>query len=145
MSLSGIAKFCAPRGVHLEDIPGTDLWAHTEAYSVQEIGGPLWIVKRGTTTDGASVPRLFWRVIGHPMQKDLIFWAVVHDAAYNGHLLRDGQPANLTRLEADDLANRLMTGVLVGGKLRVTGDVKRVTVYRTLRLFGSPNFKGKPG
>jgi len=33
--------------------------------------------------DGASIPRLFWRIVGHPFQMPLLVPALVHDALYS--------------------------------------------------------------
>jgi hypothetical protein len=35
----------------------------------------------GMKTDGASIPRFFWRLIGDPMNPQFIRAAVIHDAA----------------------------------------------------------------
>lgn len=34
---------------------------------------------RGTPTDGASIPRLFWRLAGHPFRSVVLPAAVLHD------------------------------------------------------------------
>ena len=42
----------------------------------------LVIAQRGGRVDGASIPRLMWRVVGHPFCKANRFWSVPHDAGY---------------------------------------------------------------
>lgn len=44
-------------------------------------------VRRGFRTDGASIPRQVWAVLGHPFDCVRIIAAVVHDAIYATHLL----------------------------------------------------------
>lgn len=51
-------------------------------------------IRRGFETDGASIPRFAWTIIGHPFRTDLLPFALGHDALYAGELL--------TRDESDD-------------------------------------------
>lgn len=44
------------------------------------------LVEHGLITDGASIPRWAWCVIGHPMQIPLLAAAVLHDAEYMAEL-----------------------------------------------------------
>ena len=44
--------------------------------------GRAVVIRRGFHTDGASIPRLAWRVIGHPFAKDILPHALAHDALY---------------------------------------------------------------
>ena len=44
---------------------------------------PFHEVPRGFITDGASIPRFFWRVLGHPYDGRVIRAAVRHDWAYS--------------------------------------------------------------
>ena len=39
----------------------------------------------GMLTDGASIPRLLWRVAGHPYQPRVIRAAIIHDYLYRTH------------------------------------------------------------
>ena len=50
-------------------------------------------VPRGFITDGASLPRLLWRVFGHPLDPRTIGPAICHDYAY--------QTGNIPRAAAD--------------------------------------------
>lgn len=47
------------------------------------IDGKELVIPAGTTTDGASIPRILWRVCGHPMQSPRIYAALVHDYLYS--------------------------------------------------------------
>lgn len=51
------------------------------------VNGRAVLIKRGFTTDGASIPRIAWRVIGHPFSKNLLPHALAHDALYAAELL----------------------------------------------------------
>ncbi len=44
-------------------------------------------IKRGFQTDGVSIPRVAWRLIGHPFQVPLLGPALCHDALYAGELV----------------------------------------------------------
>ena len=78
-------------------------------------------VRPGFRTDGASIPRLLWRVFGSPYDPDIIAAAIGHDALYRGRILprRDADAAFLRMMEA-------------GG----VGKLKRRLVWAGVRLFG---------
>ena len=112
----------------------------------------------GWPFDGASIPRLLWRVVGPPLRGMYRRGAVVHDPAYKGLLLAfrfDRQvditpiwddlrrnlkdiPATLLgrpqlpvgRAEADDL---LQVVSIWNG----TSPAKAAIMYRAVRLFGA--------
>ena len=44
-------------------------------------------VKPGFRTDGASIPRLLWRVFGSPYDPDIFPAAIAHDALYRGEIV----------------------------------------------------------
>lgn len=48
------------------------------------IGGIRVTVPMGFTTDGASIPRLLWRLCGHPFEAPRIYAAIRHDWHYSG-------------------------------------------------------------
>lgn len=50
------------------------------------VNGKAVYIKRGFITDGASIPRIAWRVIGHPFSKDLLPHALPHDGLYAAEL-----------------------------------------------------------
>lgn len=45
----------------------------------------IWVVE-GFIFDGASIPRAFWRVCGHPKEVPRIAAALVHDWLYRAHV-----------------------------------------------------------
>lgn len=71
-------------------------------------------------SDGASMPRFFWRLIGHPFQMQYLREAILHDWLYRT------QPCSRA------LADRIFYELLAG-KVR---SWRRRLIYRGLRLGG---------
>lgn len=92
------------------------------------IGGWMFTVPRGTETDGASIPRLLWRVCGHPLQAPRVYAALAHDYLYGG-----GGPPEVTRADADTIYRELL--VSLGW-----GKAKAWTEYLALRMFGASHW-----
>lgn len=42
----------------------------------------IYTAKAGFIFDGASIPKFFWRIIGHPFSSDYIRSALIHDILY---------------------------------------------------------------
>ena len=78
-------------------------------------------VKPGFRTDGASIPRILWRVFGSPYDPDIFPSAIAHDALYRGEIVE--------RKDADAAFLRMMEESGVPEK-------KRRLVYRGVRWFG---------
>lgn len=53
------------------------------AMTIQLHTGQYHRIPSGFTTDGASIPRLFWRVIDTPFSPDIIAAAIIHDSLYS--------------------------------------------------------------
>ena len=51
----------------------------TEPFEYVDANGKQWPVPKGTTVDGASIPRPFWSVIGGPFEGKYRNASVVHD------------------------------------------------------------------
>lgn len=45
----------------------------------------VWIPS-GYVCDGASIPRLFWPVVGRPLERNNVFYAIPHDFLYLTHI-----------------------------------------------------------
>jgi hypothetical protein len=58
------------------------------------IHGKRTTVREGFITDGASIPRIAWSIVGHPFQEPLKAAAILHDAEYAAKLY--------TRKECDE-------------------------------------------
>lgn len=120
-------------------------WKLDEPYTVR-IWPHVYDVHRGFQTDGASIPRAFWRVTGHPFDPQLIYGAIIHDAAYRHALYTDGALLAVKREKADALFLKIMTGCTVGvrGGIDVSvGWWRRSIVYRAVRMFGGWSYKGE--
>lgn len=92
-----------------------------EDYSCQLPALSCWlVVKRGQPTDGASIPRIFWSVIGNPYEPDFSAAAFVHDCLYCSQLLR--------RRQADEVFYRIL--------LSSTKKRKAKILWLAVRAFG---------
>jgi len=78
-------------------------------------------VAPGFKTDGASIPRLLWRVFGSPYDPDIFPAAIAHDALYRGEIVQreDADQAFLDMMEESGVPLK-----------------KRRLIYRGVRLFG---------
>lgn len=70
-------------------------------------------VRAGFVTDGASIPRLLWRVAGHPMNGDYLGPAIIHDALYRRQECeRDEADAIFRQLLRDNGVNRVKAAAI---------------------------------
>lgn len=65
---------------------GTENWCICENWVSQLVKGHAVLIKKGTITDGASIPRFFWRFIGHPLMGWILGHALPHDGLYMAEL-----------------------------------------------------------
>jgi len=79
------------------------------------------IVKAGFIFDGASIPRFFWRIIGHPFSYKLVRAAVIHDVLY-----------------ATEYFNRWFADNLFAEMLDFSGvsDLKEKVMYDAVKIAG---------
>lgn len=82
--------------------------------------GQLYTIPVGFKSDGASLPRFFWRLIGHPFDMAYLREAIIHDYLYKY------QPC--TRKEADRFFFNLLEDNNLG--------IKRHLIYWGLRIGG---------
>ena len=91
-----------------------------------------YVAPAAMTTDGASIPRVFWRLIDPPLYSLLVLGAVLHDACYGG-ICRCTGPAGdwlpVEKSEADELLRML---ALWNGAPQWKADA----VWRAVRHFG---------
>lgn len=78
-------------------------------------------VSKGLITDGASIPRFLWSIIGCPLNGKYVGSAIVHDALYKSHVL--------TRKESDKLFLEML-------KDNGVGALKRNLMYLAVRVGG---------
>lgn len=86
-------------------------------------------IPAGFITDGGSIPRFFWRLIGHPLEGEYVAEYVEHDHDY--------QTGRIPRKEADI---KLRDGLAKKGM----GLVRRNLVYFGVRLCGSRYYNKQP-
>jgi len=111
--------------VAITPLPKEDIWITDEAFSyIFEDMGIRTTIPKGFRTDGASIPRLFWRIIGHPFEPKVARAAVVHDYLYSKEcdLVMDRKKADRAFrniLKSDGVGvikrNLMYFGVRVGG------------------------------
>ena len=85
-------------------------------------------VPPGFESDGASVPRFFWRVVFPPGDADALRAAILHDYIYREH------PAGWSRADAD----RLFRDVLIADGVPT---LRARLAYWGVRLFGGGSWK----
>jgi hypothetical protein len=107
----------------IQPVPSTGEYAVAEGFAIDGLYIPA-----GFTTDGASIPRFFWRIVGHPFQSSCILAAVVHDWLY--------VTKKFTQKEADKLFYKLL-------KESGNSKVKSWLFYRAVRAFGWTKFTNR--
>ena len=108
--------------VHISDAMGN-------VYTLREdltYGGLT--VPAGFSSDGASVPRFFWRVVFPPGDTRALRAAFLHDYIYRTH------PAGWTKSAADELFRKLL---IEDGVSRNSANM----AYWGVRLFGGSAWK----
>lgn len=111
----------------LSPVIDSELWELSKDWNVT-VRGTKETLPKGFLTDGASIPRILWRVCGHPMATKRIIPAIVHDAIYAGTIL------GFTRKEADEI---FRDGIIEAGWPNWKAHIE----YAALRLFGSPHWR----
>lgn len=86
-------------------------------------GNAPWFALPGQDSDGASIPRLFWRLLGHPFYGPFRRAAILHDAYYRN------QYFEIPRSAIDRM---LYDALLLDG----CPQWKAVIIYATVRACG---------
>ena len=86
-------------------------------------------VPAGFESDGASVPRFFWRIVFPPGDTKALRAAFLHDYIYRTH------PAGWTKAQADDLFRKIL---IEDGVSRTSAAL----AYYGVRLFGGSSWAG---
>jgi len=123
----------------LRDVDGDKIFELIEDFILEYKGYALTCPK-GMHTDGASIPRFFWRIIGSPLMGKYRRACIPHDAGYKGVLVvrnADGTQLTVGRLWIDTMFHRLM---LEHGVRRWRAQL----MYRAVRYF-SHTYKGSKG
>ena len=61
---------------------GSDTYVYEEDFGFCRDDGLLIISPKGTTTDGASLPKIAWLFMGSPLEGYNRRWSSNHDATY---------------------------------------------------------------
>ena len=85
-------------------------------------------VPEGFESDGASVPRFFWRAVFPPGDNRALRAAFLHDYIYRTH------PEGWTRAQADELFRKLL---IEDGVSRISAAL----AYWGVRLFGASSWE----
>lgn len=109
--------------VHRSDEMG-NVYRLLEPLTYEDLTVPV-----GFESDGASVPRFFWRVVFPPGDPRALRAAFLHDWIYRTH------PEGWGREAADKLFRRVL---LEDGVPRYRADL----AYIGVRLFGGPSWAG---
>ena len=80
--------------------------------------------RTGAGTDGASIPRFFWRMMGGPFSGKYVAAALIHDQLYRAQGL-----GILTRKQSDQIFRRAMLSCDVP-------EWKAALMYRAVRMGG---------
>lgn len=83
-------------------------------------------IARGFAFDGCSIPRLLWRLCGHPMEIPRVAAALAHDWLYAAHVC--------DRALADQIYRAICLAVGMS-------SIRAAVEYRALRLCGSSAWK----
>lgn len=106
-------------------------------------------VKPGFRTDGASIPRLLWRVFGSPYDPDIFAAAIGHDALYRGEIVprRDADAAFLYMMAKHGVRKRRRRLIWLGVRLfgwitwlsHTPESVAEARRYISLAFAGAPH------
>ena len=112
---------------HLEDARG-NVFTVLYPYRVN-FGGRNFLIPRGFESDGASVPRLFWRVVFPNSDSHATTAGICHDWIYRT------QPEGWTRKDAD----RMVLALLIEFG---TPAPRALAAYLAVRCFGGIAWNG---
>ena len=118
-----MSKAVFPDKPAIRPLKGADYVLAEDFYFPAKVGEwdvVVW-VKPGFRSDGASVPRFLWRVLGSPYDPDIVAQSIAHDALYRGEIV--------PRKDADAAYRDLMAE---GG----VGKRRRRVFWIGVRLFG---------
>jgi len=95
------------------------------SYMFKMADGRQCCIPRGWVTDGASIPRIFWSIIGHP------FLSIYRDAA-----LRHDVQYELGVVARDLIDQQFLRDLKTAGM----GILKRTMMYSAVRLAGGQHY-----
>lgn len=112
-----------------EKTPGKNEWTLTRPFTyISKKFGKI-VVPIGFVTDGASIPKFLWSIVGSPWSGGYADGAVIHDWIYHKNLFK--------RKECDQIFNE-------ANKFLKVPAWKRFVIYQALRIFGGFAWKVTP-
>lgn len=84
-------------------------------------------VPLGFLTDGSSIPRPFWPIVGHPLSSTVVRSGALHDWLYHSH--RWDNTRTISRAAAD---REFRVALQIDG----TGPARRWVMWAAVRTFG---------
>lgn len=85
-------------------------------------------IKDGLLTDGASIPKIFWSIIGCPLNGKYVGSALIHDGLYGSHKL------------SKQMSDKLFLDMM---KHNGVGKIRRTLMYLAVKFGGSSAYKDK--
>lgn len=85
------------------------------------VDGTCFVIKKGFWWDGASIPKIFWSVIGDPWEADIAPGALIHDILYGTQYYN--------RKKTDQILYEV-------NKINGMNSVKNYAVYNGVRMGG---------
>ena len=93
-------------------------------------GNKTYIIPAGFMFDGASIPRIFWSLIGYPLESEFRVAALIHDWCYRTRCVSfmDANKLFLRRLKSQGVSywkrGLMYSSVVCGGYLTYRGTNK---------------------
>ena len=116
-----MSKAVFPEKPAVRPLKGSDYELAQQFFFPAKVGGWSVVVRvsPGFRTDGASIPRLLWRVFGSPYDPDIFPAAIAHDALYRGEVLprKDADAAFLAMMARSGVRRRKRRLVWLGVRL----------------------------
>lgn len=100
-----------------------------------------WIVKKGFVSDGASIPQVFWSLLGHPLSGEYLESAILHDALARSGMYspRDADDIMHEAMVAQGTPEDTINGVMLGlGISRLWRRQKALDPHLTEYLHATP-------
>jgi len=88
-----------------------------------------YVVPVGFITDGASIPRIFWSLVGSPFTGKYVEVAILHDYLYSGVV-------DVSFMKANRIFYK-------GMRKAGVNKVKAYLMYKAVSFFGKKRFKEK--
>ena len=99
----------------------TGLWTNSEPWRCDIGGGRTLMIAPGFRSDGASVPRILWGVVGPQYAPDTFPAAFCHDALYAAELVERGDADDVFYQHLIALGVRRLKALLYWRAVRMAG------------------------